>query len=387
MNQTNRETNRLQGFAEVFARYDWQETQRRIQDTTPAEVERVLQRAGSLSPLDFLALVSPAAQGYLEEMARISQALTRRRFGKTVQLYAPLYLSNECLNSCLYCGFSREIQRPRVRLTQEQTLAEVAVLKELGIEHVLLVTGDFSHQAGNQYLNQALEWVRPHFAQVSMEVQPLAQAEYQALADRGLHGVMVYQETYGPNYTQFHPKGSKKDFFWRLGTPDRLGAAGVHKIGLGVLLGLEDWRTDSFFVALQVAYLEKHYWRSRISISFPRLRPAEVGFSPPHPVCDSALVQLVLAYRIFNENLELSLSTRESARLRDALVPLGITSLSAGSKTEPGGYANPKAALEQFEINDGRSPKEMALALAQSGLDLIVRDWDPHFGLDPNFGT
>ena len=387
MNQTNREAIRLQGFAEVFARYDWEETKRRIQETTSAEVERVLQRAGSLDPQDFLALVSPAAEGYLEEMARLSQALTRRRFGKTVQLYAPLYLSNECLNSCLYCGFSKEIQRPRVRLDREQTLKEVAVLKELGIEHVLLVTGDFSDRVGNQYLTQALDWVRPHFAQVSMEVQPLSQEEYQALADRGLHGVMVYQETYGPQYALFHPKGSKKDFFWRLGTPDRLGAAGIHKIGLGVLLGLEDWRTDSFFVALQVAYLEKRYWRSRLSISFPRLRPAEVGFSPPHFVSDQALVQLVLAYRLFNENLELSLSTRESARLRDALVPLGITSLSAGSKTEPGGYSNPKAALEQFEINDGRSPKEMALALAQSGLDLIIRDWDPHFGIDPNLGT
>ena len=367
-------------FAELFAKYPWQQTQQNLAAITASDVERALSCNGVGSPMDFLALISPAAAPYLEQMASIAQALTRKRFGQTVQLYAPLYLSNECINTCTYCGFSKEIQIPRIRLTQEQVLKEVAVLKTMGIEHVLVVTGDFAEKQAREYLNEAIEWIRPHFAQVSMEVQPLPQEDYQALSDQGLHAVMCYQETYGPKYPEYHTKGKKKDFLWRLETADRLGQAGVHKIGLGALLGLDDWRLDSFYVALHASYLEKKYWQSRLSISFPRLRPAQVGFSPQNPVSDRELVQLILAYRIFNENLELSLSTRESPHFRDHMIPLAVTAISAGSKTEPGGYANPKSALEQFEINDDRSPQEMTAALAKSGLELVTRDWDPHFG-------
>lgn len=372
-----------EGFAQVFEAHPWESVKNRIASATPRQVERALANAGAGGPEDFAALISPAAAAFLEPMAQRAQELTRKRFGKTVQLYAPLYLSNECLNSCVYCGFSREIKRPRTRLDQAATLKEVEVLKSMGIEHVLLVTGDFSDQVGTEYLAQALEWVRPHFAQVSMEVQPLSEPVYKDLIEQGLHAVMIYQETYGPRYAEFHPKGSKKDFLWRLETPERLGRAGIHKIGLGALLGLDDWRADSFYVALHLHHLERQFWRSKFSISFPRLRPASGGFEPAYPVSDRELVQLVLAYRIFNENLELSLSTRESARLRDGLIPLGITSISAGSKTEPGGYANPKEQLEQFEINDDRSPQEMTQALAGLGLETVARDWDPHFGRSP----
>ncbi|MDT8446948.1 MAG: 2-iminoacetate synthase ThiH [bacterium] len=371
-------------FTEVFRKTDWAQTKAMIEACGPREVERALSRAGAGRPEDFAALISPAAAPYLEQMAQLSQSLTRKRFGKCVQLYAPLYLSNECLNSCTYCGFSREVQIPRVRLNEEAVLKEVAVLKEMGIEHILLVTGDFSDKVGVEYLSQAIDWVRPHFAQVSMEVQPLAEEVYRELAERGLHGVMVYQETYGPRYAEFHPRGSKKDFFWRLETPDRLGRAGIHKIGLGALLGLDDWRADSYFVALHLIYLERQYWQSKFSLSFPRLRPAQGGFQPAMPMSDKELVQLVLAYRIFNENLELSLSTRESSALRNGLIPLGITSISAGSRTEPGGYANPKAELEQFEIDDDRSPEQMRRAMAQMGLETVNRDWDPRFGLNLN---
>jgi len=371
----------LTSFADTYDQHPWDDTAALLASITKADVQQALSHPGVGTPKDFLALISPAAAPFLEEMAAISQSLTRKRFGKTVQLYAPLYLSNECINSCSYCGFSKEIPLPRTRLNQAQVEAEIAVLKAMGVEHVLVVTGDFSEKQARDYLTEAISWIRPHFAQVSMEVQPLPEEDYHFLSQQGLHGVMCYQETYGPRYPEFHKKGKKRDFRWRLETPDRLGRAGVHKMGLGVLLGLDDWRLDSFYVALHASYLQKKYWKTRLSISFPRLRPAKIGFSPDQPVTDRELVQLILAYRIFNENFELALSTRESPHFRNHMIPLGVTSISAGSKTEPGGYANPKAALEQFEINDERSPKEMDQVLRSAGLELVTRDWEPHFGL------
>jgi len=368
-------------FTQIFEQHPWADLAAQLAAITPADVEQALSRPGSGNPKDFLALVSPVAAPYLEQMAALSQQLTRKRFGKTVQLYAPLYLSNECINSCSYCGFSKEIDLPRIRLNREQVEAEIKVLKAMGVEHVLVVTGDFSETQAREYLTEAISWIQPHFAQVSMEVQPLPESDYRCLSEQGLHGVMCYQETYGPRYAEFHKKGKKKDFFWRLETPERLGQAGVHKMGLGVLLGLDDWRLDSFYVALHASYIQKKYWQTRLSISFPRLRPAKMGFSPDHPVSDRELVQLILAYRIFDENLELALSTRESPHFRNHMIPLAITSISAGSKTDPGGYANPEVALEQFEINDERSPKEMERVLQSSGLELVTRDWEPHFGL------
>ena len=368
-------------FSDLFAQHPWAQTAHRLQQISEQDIHRALSAKGNGTPNDFLALISPKAAPFLEDMARLSMDLTRKRFGKTIQLYAPLYLSNECTNSCTYCGFSKEIQLPRIRLNKAQVLKEIEVLKKSGVEHVLLVTGDFSDKQAKEYLTEAMGWILPHFAQVSMEVQPLSAEDYQDFSDMGLHAVMCYQETYGPKYPEYHIKGKKRDFSWRLETADRLGEVGMHKIGLGALLGLDDWRLDSFYVALHAHYLEKKYWKSKLSISFPRLRPAKIGFSPQNPVTDAQLVQLILAYRIFNENLELSLSTRESPSFRDHVIPLGVTAISAGSKTEPGGYSNPKEALEQFEISDERSAKEMTAAVRSSGLELVSRDWEPHFGV------
>ena len=248
----------LTSFADTYDQHPWDDTAALLASITKADVQQALSHPGVGTPKDFLALISPAAAPFLEEMAAISQSLTRKRFGKTVQLYAPLYLSNECINSCSYCGFSKEIPLPRTRLNQAQVEAEIAVLKAMGVEHVLVVTGDFSEKQARDYLTEAISWIRPHFAQVSMEVQPLPEEDYHFLSQQGLHGVMCYQETYGPRYPEFHKKGKKRDFRWRLETPDRLGRAGVHKMGLGVLLGLDDWRLDSFYVALHASYLQKN---------------------------------------------------------------------------------------------------------------------------------
>jgi 2-iminoacetate synthase len=210
-----------------------------------------------------------------------------------------------------------------------------------------------------------------------MEVQPLDQEDYEALIPLGLNTVLVYQETYHQeDYKKHHPKGKKSNFEYRLETPDRLGRAGIHKMGLGVLIGLEDWRTDCFFTALHLQYLEKTYWQTKYSLSFPRLRPFSGGLEPKVAMNDRELAQLICAYRIFDEEVELSLSTRESASFRDHIIKMGITSISAGSKTNPGGYAVAPESLEQFEISDERSPQEIANMIKNSGYEVVWKDWD-----------
>ncbi|WP_247236668.1 2-iminoacetate synthase ThiH [Telluribacter sp. SYSU D00476] len=370
-------------FSQVLTTYSWAEAQRAIHTKTARDVERAL-ASTDRTLADFQALISPAAAPYLEDMARQSHFLTQQRFGKTMQLYAPLYLSNECQNICTYCAFSLDNKIRRRTLTDEEILREADALKAMGYEHVLLVTGEANQTVGVPYLKKAIQLLREQFAHLSMEVQPLDQPDYAELVAEGLHTVLVYQETYDQeNYKKHHPKGKKANFTYRVETPDRLGRAGIYKIGLGALLGLSDWRTDSFFTALHLNYLEKMYWKTRYSISFPRLRPidvlgAEGVTSRDFGQCmtDRELVQLICAYRLFNRDVELSLSTRESPRFRDHVIRLGITSISAGSKTNPGGYVVEPQSLEQFEISDERSPAEMAEVIRRAGYEPVWKDWD-----------
>lgn len=372
----------MQTFSDIFNLYNWQTVQHNILDKTTKDVEAALLKSGRRTLDDFQALVSPAAASYLEEMAQLSQSLTRKRFGKTIQLYIPMYLSSECQNICTYCGFSMENKIRRVTLTDEQILKEAEAVKAMGYNHILLVTGEANKSVGVPYLKNAIRMLRDHFSHIAMEVQPMDQEEYETLIAEGLNTVLVYQETYHrEDYRIHHPKGKKSNFQYRLETPDRLGRAGIHKIGLGTLIGLEDWRSDAFFTALHLSYLEKNFWKTKYSISFPRLRPAE-GVMPPKVVMsDRELVQLICAYRIFNEEAELSLSTRESLKFRDHIIGLGITSMSAGSKTNPGGYAVNPESLEQFQIDDNRTPAEIAGMIASKGYEPVWKDWDKTMGL------
>lgn len=370
-------------FKEVFDTYNWKEVKESILAKTGKDVEHALQKERR-GLEDFKALISPAALPYLEQMAQLSHKLTQKRFGKTIQMYVPLYLSNECQNICTYCAFSYDNKIKRKTLNDEELLREVKTIKEMGYDHVLLVTGEANQTVGVDYLQRAIELIRPYFSHISIEVQPLDKEEYEVLHAEGLNTVLVYQETYHKeNYKLHHPKGKKSNFDYRLDTPDRLGKAGVHKIGLGVLIGLEDWRTDCFFTALHLSYLEKSYWQTKYSISFPRLRPIELGNSESTSIksfvkfmSDKELVQLICAYRIFNEEVELSLSTRESEKFRNNVMRLGITSISAGSKTNPGGYAVEPQSLEQFEISDERSAKEISEIIRQQGYEVVWKDWD-----------
>lgn len=376
-------------FEKIFSKQSWEEAKESICSKTAADVEAALNKNGKRTLEDFKALISPAGSAYLEEMALLSHRITQKRFGKTLQMYVPLYLSNECQNICTYCGFSFDNKIPRKTLSDEEILKEVSAIKAMNYDHVLLVTGEANKTVGVAYLANAINLIHPFFSNISIEVQPLEEDEYAYLSTLGLHSVLVYQETYHrENYQLHHTKGKKSNFSYRLETPERLGRAGVHKMGLGVLIGLEDWRTDSFFCAMHLDYLERNFWQTKYSISFPRLRPHTSPRPEGHPspsegegkgvryMTDKELTQLICAYRIFDEEVELSLSTRESPKFRDNIIKLGITSISAGSKTNPGGYAAEKESLEQFEIHDDRCPQEISAMIRKQGYEAVWKDWD-----------
>jgi 2-iminoacetate synthase len=366
-------------FQQLFDTYQWDDVKASIYAKTPLDVQLALNKQ-KRNLEDFKALISPAAAAYLEQMAQLSKWLTQKRFGKTMQLYIPLYLSNECQNICTYCGFSFDNKLHRKTLTDAEIIQEAVAIKALGYDHVLLVTGEANQTVGVSYLKNAIRLIRSYFSHISIEVQPLDLSDYQELVAEGVNTVLVYQETYHKeDYKKHHPKGKKSNFNYRLETPDRLGQATVHKIGLGVLIGLEDWRTDSFFTALHLDYLERTYWKTKYSLSFPRLRPFSGGLEPKVEMNDKELVQLICAYRIFNQEVELSLSTRESETFRNNVLQLGITSISAGSKTNPGGYAVEPQSLEQFEIADERTPAQLSEVIKQQGYEPVWKDWDKVF--------
>jgi 2-iminoacetate synthase len=365
-------------FTELISAHEWDAVQSRIYAKTAGDVERALAK-DRRSVEDFMALVSPAAQACLEPMAALSRRYTQQRFGSTIQLYIPLYLTNSCMNHCVYCGFSHNNDIRRIILSDEQILREVDAIKSIGnFQHILLVTGENPRDAGAGYIENAIRLVKPYFSSIAIEVQPLQEADYRHLSEAGLNAVYCYQETYHKaHYRRYHPKGMKSKFDWRLEGFDRMGRAGVHKIGLGVLIGLEDWRTDATFMAMHLRYLQKNYWQTKYSISFPRMRPHEGGdFQANVVMSDKELAQLIFACRIFDHDVEIALSTRENKTFRDNMAGLGVTSLSAGSKTDPGGYAVYRSELEQFAINDNRTPDEVLASVKELGYEAVWKDWD-----------
>jgi 2-iminoacetate synthase len=368
-------------FSQRWQQLDWDDISLRINSKTTADVEQAI-NAVKPNRDNLMALISPAALAYLEPMAQKAQQLTRQRFGHTVSFYVPLYLSNLCANDCTYCGFSMSNRIKRKTLDEDEIIRECETIKALGFEHILLVTGEHQAKVGMDYFRRHLPIIRSRFSSLMMEVQPLAEEEYAELKTLGLDGVMVYQETYHPStYQQHHLRGHKQDFHWRLTTPDRLGRAGIDKIGLGALIGLSNsWRTDCYMLAEHLFYLQQTYWQSRYSISFPRLRPCAGGIEPASLISESQLLQLICAFRLFAPDVELSLSTRESPFFRDNVIPVAINNVSAGSKTQPGGYANESPELEQFAPHDNRTPEQVALALIKVGLQPVWKDWDSHLG-------
>ena len=367
-------------FSEELEKYDWDEITARISAKTDADVRHALEKE-NLTPDDFMALISPAAVPYLEQMARLSMKYTQERFGKTISMYIPLYLSNACTNFCVYCGFNHNNGIKRTTLTPEQIEAECKAIRQLGpFENLLIVTGEHPAVAGVDYLENALRIARPYFNNLSIEVMPLKTEDYYRLTKSGLNGVVCFQETYHKaRYNVYHPKGMKSIFDWRLNGFDRMGQAGVHKIGMGVLIGLEDWRTDVTMMAIHLRYLQKHYWKTRYSVNFPRMRPSESGYQPNVTMTDKELAQLTFAFRIFDHDVDISYSTRENPVFRANMMKLGVTSMSAGSKTEPGGYTSTPDALEQFHVSDERTPADVTEEIKHLGYEVVWKDWDKIF--------
>jgi 2-iminoacetate synthase len=349
-----------------------------VDRATPADVERALARDGRRDLRDFAALLSPAASERLEDLAQAAHAATVRRFGRTIHLFAPLYLSNECVSSCTYCGFSAENEIARRTLSPDEVLAEALELRRRGFRHLLLVAGEHARIVSKDYLVECARVLAPHVPSLSVEVQVWDTATYRRLVEAGCDGLVVYQETYDrATYGAVHLKGKKRNYDWRLAAPDRGAEAGMRRLGIGALLGLHaDWRWEALALAVHAQALTRRWWRCEVAVSLPRLRPAAGGFAPADAVGDRDFVQLLCALRLLLPDLAVSLSTREPPALRDALLRLGVTHLSAGSHTEPGGYAAPSDAEPQFEISDTRSAAEMATVLRDAGYDPVWKDWE-----------
>ena len=352
------------------------ELRRLVDRATEADVDRAL-RASHPGLADFAALLSDPAASRLEELAQRANRITRARFGATVRLFSPLYLSNECVSTCTYCGFSAGNRIARRTLSVEEVRREAEELHDRGFRHILLVAGEHARIVSKGYLEECVSAIAPLFAQVSVEVQVWDTDTYRRLVEAGCDGVVVYQEVYDRDtYAEVHLKGKKRNYAWRLAAPDRAAEAGMRRLGIGALLGLHpDWRSEAIAVAAHASALIRRWWRCEISVALPRLRPAAGGFEPTDPVDDASFAQLLCALRIALPDVGVTLSTREPAALRDGLVPLGITSMSAGSHTEPGGYAESSDAEPQFEISDTRSPAEVAAALRKAGFDPVWKDW------------
>lgn len=366
-------------FKQILDRYDLNELEARIAAMRPADVEAAL-AAAHIGLDDFMALLSPAAADYLEPLAQRAHRLTVQRFGRTILMYAPLYLSNECTNGCRYCGFNALNQVPRRTLTLDEVEAEARVLHERGFRHLLLVTGEAPRAADRDYLVAAVTRLRPFFSSLAIEVYPMDRDGYRQVIEAGIDGLTIYQETYDRAlYAEMHPFGKKRDFDFRLAAPEAAAAAGMRRIGIGALLGLGRFRSEAFCTGLHALHLARHYWRTHLTVSFPRMRPADGGFQPLHPVSDRDFVQLICALRLLLPDAGLVLSTRESAELRDHLLPLGITQMSSGSCTSPGGYADQDDSGQQFAIDDDRTPAEVEAMLKRRGYDPVWKDWDTAF--------
>ena len=371
--------------------------------STPAARASLGKSALSLD--DFAHLLSPAATELLEPLSHRSRQMTQQRFGKVIRLFAPLYLSNECINACQYCGFSRDNPILRVTLTPEEVRREARALLGQGFRNILLVSGEHPKFVSTDYLAQCIRLLHEEVPSLSLEIGPMETEAYRPMVGAGAEGLVVYQETYDRAvYTAMHTAGPKRDFEWRMETPERAYAAGFRRLGIGALYGLGDWRLEAISVAAHAAYLLRNCWKAQLTISLPRLRPCAGEFQPLTHLSDRELVQLVCAFRLMFPDVGLVLSTRESPKLRNGLIPLGITLISAGSHTEPGGYTGagkdklhhtergkivelgasewatpdhrPVSATSQFQIADERSPREVADLIRQLGYEPVWKDWD-----------
>ena len=354
--------------------------ERRAQGVARATSDKVLAALNkdTLQPADFLTLLSPAAGEHLEGMARKAHDLTLRYFGRAVNIFTPLYISDVCTNPCRYCGFNAKNKQARRHLSVDEAYAEARAIADMGFQHVLLLTGDAPKLSSPEYMASVARRIKPLFASVGVEVYSLAEAEYSLLIKAGVDSMTMFQETYNPElYAWLHPVGPKHDYGFRLNAPERAARAGMRSLGLGALLGLESFEQDAFCTGLHAWWLQRHFPGVDVSVSIPRICPHEGEFDVQHAVDDRHLAQYVTALRCFLPRAGITCSSRESAFMRDHLVPLGVTRVSAGVSTAVGGRATEdKHNPGQFEITDRRSLAEMTAALAANGYQAVLKDWE-----------
>jgi 2-iminoacetate synthase len=358
----------------------------RARDAADHAVTVALARAeaGHADLDDLAALLSPAAEARLEELAGAANRITERRFGRTVRLFAPLYLSNACLSTCTYCGFSKHLDVRRRTLTPAEVEREARLLTAHGFRHLLLVSAEHGKEVSSDYLELVARRLRPIVPSLAIETQVWDLDVYRRLATAGLEAVVVYQETYDPDtYAEVHVAGRKRRYDVRLAAPEVIADAGLRRVGLGALFGLHaDWRQEALALLAHAQWLQRVHWRIEVTVAFPRPRPPAGGRAPRGDLGDRELAQLIAASRLFLHDVGVVVSTREDAPLRDGLVPLGVTHMSAGSSTEPGGYSDAGASEEQFSISDERPPAEVAEALSSRGYDPVWKDWSPALSAD-----
>ncbi len=364
------------GFKNIIIEYENFDLQKYFKSVTDEDLRSTLEKE-NLNLKDLLNLLSPKAAYYLEEMAEKAQRLTKMHFGKKIHLYSPIYLSNYCSSACIYCGFSKNNRIIRKQLTFEEIEIEAQKLAEMQIEHVLILTGEAKHIANFDYIARSVRILKKYFSSISIEIYPLTEIEYKLLKKEGVDGLTIYQETYDENvYDKVHLAGEKKNFTYRLDAAERGCLADFRQVSIGALYGLSSLEKEAFLNALHANYLMNKYPTTEISVSFPRIRNAEGSFNAFKELDDAKLLQFILAFRLFLPKVGINLSTRESSFLRDNLLGLGVTKISAGSKTSVGGYQKGSTSTEQFEIVDNRSVEEIDLAIRKKGFDPIYKDWE-----------
>ncbi len=378
----------MPNFSEIYSTLSIDTLTQQSLEESAGVIEGILARGEARNLREFAALLSPSAEPYLEQQARLAQRITQQNFGRTIRLFAPIYLSNECVNVCKYCGFSRHNDIPRITLPINQVVDEVKKLAGKGFRSLLIVAGEHPKYVSNGYVEEVIRKCLEIMPSLSIELGPMETEGYVPLVKAGCEGCVVYQETYHEGtYRDLHTAGPKKNYSWRMGTPERCYRAGFRRLGIGALFGLYDWRYEAISVAAHAQHLFRNCWKAQITISLPRMRPATGGYQPDlqYQMSDRALVQTITALRLFLPHAGIVLSTRESPDLRDALIPLGITQMSAGSSTEPGGYSHFDETQwvrtedqpgEQFHIADERPPKEMAARINQLGYEPVWKDFE-----------
>lgn len=355
-----------------------------IHSATETDVQRVLEQAAGgsrLMPKEFMVLLSPAATPYLETLAQLAREVTLRQFGRTIQLFTPLYLANFCTNKCVYCGFNTSNHIHRSMLSLEEIEKEGKLIAATGLRQILLLTGDAPQKTGPDYIAEASRRLRPFFPGIGIEVYSMSEGDYRMLLEAGVDSFTMFQETYNRElYARLHPAGPKRNFLYRLEAPDRAAQAGMRTVNIGALLGLDVWRRDAFYTGLHADWLQKHYPGVDIAVSTPRMRPHEGSFIDIHPADERDLVQYIQALRLFLPSAGITLSTRERPFFRDRLISLGITKISAGVSTSVGGHTgqqNAAAETAQFEIADTRTVDEMVDAIQKQGYQPIFKSWEP----------